>query len=160
MKYRTTILLFLAAIAQIATAQADEKGADSNLLSRHYRDGERGVYHMTATNQQGPQTISYEADAVGVVKKGDSGIWYEEIGWTNLIWNHEAVTLSSTAQNFRELLSLDPRYKLSVPNLGQLDPRLIGPVTDLLTFYSDLALEMRQSGFTKAGAHTYFQHGV
>lgn len=115
---------------------------------------------MTATSQQGSQTIAYEADANGLVKRNAAGIWYEEIGWSNLIWNREAATLSPAMLEFREPLSLAAGYRLSVPNLSQVDPRLIGPITDLLTFYADLQLEMQQTGLSRAGDHVYFKHGT
>ncbi|MBV9148101.1 MAG: hypothetical protein JO065_19450 [Acidobacteria bacterium] len=142
-------------LAQIATAQTSE-----SLLARHYTDGEGVAYHMSATNVQGSQKIAYDADAKGIVKKDASGIWYEEIGWSNLVWNGQPVTLPAASQNLRQNLSLDPNSKLSVPNLAQVDPRLIGPITDLLTFYADLTLAIHQPGFAAAGAHKYFAHGT
>ncbi|MFL6439273.1 MAG: hypothetical protein ACJ71Q_16980 [Terriglobales bacterium] len=121
---RLARLLILACLTPNAAAQATTPAG--SLLSRHYHDGDRVAYHMTATNQQGPQTISYEADANGAAIEDASGTWHEEIGWSNLIWNHQAIALAPSAANFREPLSLDLKYKLSIPNLSQVDPRLIG----------------------------------
>jgi hypothetical protein len=48
---------------------------------------------------------------------------------------------------------------MGVPDLSQVIP-LVGPITDLLTFYSDLLLAARQSSLAKSGDHFYFKHGT
>jgi hypothetical protein len=148
------VFALLQAAVQPTTAANSE-----SILARRYHKGERVDYHMTATNQQGAQTISYEVYASGIVKQDSSGVFDEEIGWHDLTWNHAAVALPPASANFREPLSLDTQYRLSIPDLGQVDPRLIGPITDLLTVYSDLALAARQPGLAHRGDHIYFQHG-
>ena len=62
--------------------------------------------------------------------------------------------------NWRETLSLSPQVALTVPDLSKVPVALIGPVTDLLTFYADLQLAARQEGLSKAGDHVYFKHGT
>jgi hypothetical protein len=41
-------------------------------------------------------------------------------------------------QKFRQKLSLEPDVSLSVPDLSHAAPKIIGPITHLLTIYSDL----------------------
>jgi hypothetical protein len=105
--HRLGRLLILAWLTPSAAPQA---APGRTLLSRHYHDGDRVAYHMTATNQQGSQTISYEANASGAAIQDASGTWHEEIGWSNLIWNHEAVVLPAASANSREPLSLDHHF--------------------------------------------------
>jgi len=62
------------------------------------------------------------------------------------------MTPKSTA--FRQILSLDPTQTPSVPNLSEV-PDLIGPITDLLTFYSDLWLAIRQGNLHNEGDHFF-----
>jgi len=80
--------------------------------------------------------------------------------WSNLIANGVKVPLPDAGATFHEALSLDPGYKLSVPDLRQANPGLIGPILDLLTFYADLQLAMRQEGLKHAGDHVAVKHGV
>lgn len=71
-----------------------------------------------------------------------------------------AVALPPESVKFRQLLSLAPNYAPAVPNLSQVHPMLIGPITDLLTFYSDLWLAIRTGVFTRARDHLYKKHGT
>jgi hypothetical protein len=127
----------------------------NSLLTRHYHDGERLAYHMVATNEG----RSYELDAIGTVTKDPAGGYVEDFGWLNLVANHEAITLPPPSLTFRQQLSLDPDHAPSIPNLSQVSPRLIGPITDMLTFYSDLWLANTAGKFTTSPAHLYFKHG-
>lgn len=57
-------------------------------------------------------------------------------------------------------MSRDPKSNPgSIPNLSQVDPRLIGPITDLLTFYADLWLAEKTDKPSQAGDHFYFRDG-
>lgn len=129
--------------------------APTSLLARHYHEGERLVYHMKAVNEG----RSYELDASGIVEKDDAGGFVEEFGWSNLVANDVAITLPPASLTFRQQLSLDPEHSPSVPDLSQVSPRLIGPITDMLTFYSDLWLANTAGKFAKAPAELYFKHG-
>jgi hypothetical protein len=102
------------------------------LFARQYHEGDRLAYRMKGLNQ----ADRYEIRATGVVKKDPSGNYIEEYAWSNLINDGVPRSLSSSAAEFRQPLSLDPNHIPSVPNLGQVDRVLIGPITDLLTFYS------------------------
>ncbi len=105
-------------------------------LTRHYRDGETFAYHMTATNEE----WRYTADASGTAKKTDSGAYIEEFRWTGMTSNGQPVTLAPAMAQFRQPLSLDPNWMPSMPDLSKVDPKMVGPITDLMTFYVDLWL--------------------
>jgi hypothetical protein len=130
------------------------------LLTRHYVEGEKLSYHMKASNQDRHGTLRYEIQADGVVKKTADGRFIEEFGWSNLVVNDKPTPLSDGSAAFRQSLSLEPGYTLTVPNLSQVDPILIGPITDLLTFYADMTVAVGQGNLTHTGDHFYFKHGT
>lgn len=131
----------------------------SAAFSRKYQEGEKLAYRMKATNKGRYQTTAYQADLDCLVKKDAAGVSSEECAWSNLVVNNNPVTLSPAAQTFRQSLSLDPTIAPSVPDLSQVVP-LIGPITDLLTFYSDLWLINKLNQLHKVGDHFYFPHGT
>jgi len=126
------------------------------LLERRYREGETLVYRMKAANEGRP----YEAQASGVVKKDPSGAWIEEYAWSNVIFNGAPLSLPPASVDFRQVLSLDPRKPPAIPNLAVVHPSLIGPITDLLTFYSDLWLAEQVGTLSKPGDRAYQEHGT
>jgi hypothetical protein len=128
-------------------------------FSRKYQGGERVAYHMSATNKGRYQTNSYQADLNCVVKRNEDGTFFEECAWSNLVVNGSSVALSAAAQEFRQPLSLDPAVNPSVPDLSKVIP-LIGPITDAVTFYSDLWLANKLSQLHSVGDHFYFPHGT
>jgi hypothetical protein len=123
-------------------------------LARHYTEGEKLDYHMKGDNDG----WTYEVLASGVAKKDAAGHFVEEYAWSDFKSNAPMV-LSPASLNFRQTLSLDPATPPSIPNLSQVQPFLIGPITDMLTFYSDLWLAIRQSDLMRAGDHTYVKLG-
>lgn len=129
-------------------------------LTRNYRAGESIQYKMQAVNEGHLRTIRYEAVAEGQVTRDDSGTFVEELAWTGLSVNGQAVPLTSRSQQFREDLSLAPGFTLVVPDLSKVQPMLIGPITDLLTFYADVQLAMRQEKLLHVGDHVYFRHAT
>ena len=129
-------------------------------LKREYRDGETLAYHMKAVNEGHLRTVRYEADASAKVSEGPAERFTESIAWKGLIVNGEPLVLTPASQDFRQGLSLSPDYTLTVPDLSKVQPILIGPIVDLLTFYADVQLAMRQKDLVKAGDHVYFKHGV
>jgi len=144
----------------VAQAPANVKlGQTSIVLSRKYEEGEKLAYHMKATNKGRYQTIAYHADVNCVVKKDGAGAFIEECAWSNLVVNDDPVILSPAAQSFRQPLSLDPAANPSVPDLSHVIP-LIGPITDLLTLYSDLWLANKLGQLHRVGDHFYFAHGT
>lgn len=130
-------------------------------LQRHYRLGETIAYKMQGINQSPERTIRYEAYVTGVVtKSADSKGLIEDLRWSSLEVNGKPFPLSSASRQFREPLSLAPGYKLSIPDLSKVQPILIGPITDLLTFYADAQLAMRQSNLIRPGDHVYVKYGL
>ena len=105
-------------------------------------------------------TVRYEAKADGRVKRDASGTFLEEFAWTSLTRDDQVVTLSPASNEFRQDLSLSPGYKLAVPDLSKVQPVLIGPITDLLTFYADVQLAMKQTTLSRVGDHVYIRHGT
>lgn len=144
-----TVVFILAAL-QFSSAQAAP-----GPLTRHYSDGEKLTYHMKASNDG----WHYEVQANGIVKKDASGHFVEEYGWSDFK-SDAPMTLSPASLGFRQTLSLDPATPPSIPNLSQVQPFLIGPITDLLTFYADLWIANKQSGLARAGDHVYVKLGV
>jgi hypothetical protein len=101
----------------------------------------------------------YEVQANGVVKQDASGHFMEEYGWSDFKSN-APMTLSPASLSFRQTLTLDPAIQPSVPNLSQVQPFLIGPITDSLTVYADLWLAIRQNDLKRPGDHSYVKVGT
>jgi hypothetical protein len=147
-------LALLSAIPFVSPAQTD-----STWLVRRYRPGEKLLYRMTATNKGKDRVTHYEAQATGQVKKDSAGTLFEEYAWSNLRINDQYVTLPPASVRFRQRLSLVPSYRLAIPDLHRLHPGLVGPVVDLLTFYADVQLAMREQGLAQSGDHAYVNDG-
>jgi hypothetical protein len=137
-------------------AFAAEKKDDVS-LGRNYREGELVRYRMRASNQNGDRTTSYEAQANGIVRRNLAGAFVEEFTWTGLSVHGHAVASTSTGTQVQQKLSLDPRFKLSIPDLSKVQPTLIGPMADLLTFYADVQLAIRQQGLRHTGDYAYIK---
>lgn len=148
------ILYVFAVISAIVIAQ--NVTPSSSPLLRHYTEGQKLTYNMRGANEN----WQYEMQADGIVRKASDGTYYEEYRWSHLISAGEAVTLPSASLNFFEQLTLDPNRAPAFPNLGQVDPGLIGPVADIFTFYSDLWLAAKTGKLTHAGDHLYIKHGT
>jgi len=129
-------------------------GSPSPLL-RRYREGEKLSYKMKAVNQ----SRHYEIEADGVVKKDASG-YYEEYAWSQLITDPPKATLTGASLAFRQPVTLDPNHPPAMPDLSKVEPAMIGPVTDLMTFYVDLWLAEKTGQLLHAGDHFYFKHGT
>jgi hypothetical protein len=134
--------------------------ADPPVWARRYKEGEKFVYRMKATNRGRQGTLSYEAQANGVVKKDAQGKFYEEFAWSNLVVNKAPMALAPASASFRQVLALPPDVKMAIPDLSRVQPILIGPITDLMTFYADMVVAAGAGGKAKAGDHFYFKHGA
>ncbi len=145
-----------AGINKSAFAPANPK----NPLQRRYSDNETLAYIMHGVNRSRQGERHYEAKVIGEVKKDAQGIFYEEFHWVELTVAGMEIILPRDSLNFRQCLSLDPRYKMPFPDISGIHPMLIGPVFDLMTFYVDLWHGMRQETFTNEGAQTYLKTGV
>jgi len=148
------LLLSIASRQSAAQASPARANPQQSLLSRQYREGESLAYHMKATNQGRSGTIRYEADARGTVKKNAAG-FVEEYAWSNLNFNGQVVPLTG---DFRQPLSLDPNAPPGLPDFSHINPTLIGPVADMLNFYVDEWMAIKQ-GLHKRGDHVYVKHG-
>lgn len=162
----STMFLLVAVTSSVAQTSPDATKSSGKSdksepisLSRSYREGETLAYHMKATNKGRSETKRYEADVNCVVKKDPVGIFAEECAWSNLMVNGQPTVLSPAAQSFRQTVSLDSKSTPAVPDLSQVIP-LVGPITDLLTFYSDLWLANRTNQLHRSGDHFYFEHGT
>jgi hypothetical protein len=127
----------------------------ANVLKRRYKEGETLAYHMKGSNEN----WRYEIDATGVVKKDSAGRFVEEYAWSNFSSNRPGDTLPAATATFRQSVSLDlARPAGLVPDLRPL-LMIVGPITDLLTFYADLQLGLRQSNLKSPGDHSYIKIG-
>lgn len=135
---------------------AAQTAPTQNPLLRSYRDGEKLTYRMKAVNEN----WHYEIQANGIVKRDAAGTYFEEYAWSDLISDNQKAVLSPASLAFRQQLSLDPNHNPSIPNFGQAEPKLIGPVTDFMTFYVDVWLAVKTGHLTQAGDHFYVQPGV
>lgn len=148
-KLLASVLLIFAAPGALVTQNS------SGPLTRHYVEGEKLTYHMKGINE----AWHYEIQADGMVKKAADGSYFEEYGWSNLISNGQKDPLSASALNLRQQVSLDPNHHPSMPDLSQA-PRLIGPITDLMTFYVDVWMAVKTGKLMKEGDHTYLKLGT
>ena len=134
------------------TARGQSVQPDQSLLNRRYREGETLIYHMKGVNEN----WHYQAQATGIVKKDSAG-YFEEYGWSKFVSDGKEVTLPPASAGFRQQLTLDPNHNPSFPNLAQVDSMMIGPITDLLTFYADVWLAIKTRKVKQAGDHFYFK---
>jgi len=144
----------LVSIGSPSSSKAQSPSASTSPLHRQYRDGERLVYHMKGINE----AWHYEINAEGVVKKDTAGRFFEEYQWTDMTSDGQPLSLAASSADYRQKLSLDPRQIPSAPDLKEVDPRMIGPITDMMTFYSDLWLANMLGAMKKAGDHFYFKN--
>jgi hypothetical protein len=149
------LLLVLLASASSGLLFAQAAWDGHNPLLRHYREGQKLAYHMKGLNEQ----WQYKIQAEGIVTK-DAGIYTEQYGWSHLISDGQEVQLPAASLNFRQQVTLDPRGSSGIPDLTRVDPRLIGPITDFLTFYADLYLAVKTGQLNHAGDHVYVKLGT
>lgn len=143
------LIAFLACIA-VPAAQ------DGPLLARKYVDGERVEYVMKTENNG----IASQVQIDGVVRKTPDGRFVDECSFSNLIVSGKPRALAESAQALRAQVSLDGKSApFTPPDLSQA-PNLVGPVTDLLTFYADLFLVMHKGNLRRAGDHVYVPNDV
>ncbi len=148
MKFKAIAALLLFSFMPILT----NAQSLANPLHRVYKPGQVLGYHMSADNNG----WQYSADARAQVKPDATGGYYEDITWSNLVSSGQVVTPSAAMMAYRQKLSLDPDHMPSPPDLSQVDPQMVGPVTDLMTFYVDLWLAQKFNQLHKPGDHFYF----
>jgi hypothetical protein len=141
-------------LAQSGTTQTTSAAAPAmgNPFVRHYQEGEKKInYTMTCTNQNN----SYEIQAKGIVSKDANGNFAEDFAWSRYMRNGKHHDLVPAESGFRQHLSLSPGAFPAMPDLSQT-PQLVGPITDLMTFYVDWQLAAMQPNLVKAGDHAHF----
>lgn len=149
-------IMLLLIVSGFATISAHSTSQRRILLIRQYQAGEHLAYRMKGINGK----WKYQIRASGVVQRTPAGTLVEKYAWSNLVSNGATVRLPPSSTRFRQTLSLDPRVPPWMPNLSVVSPMLIGPITDLATFYADLWLAMHLSAkLTHAGDHTYVKFG-
>lgn len=143
---RSLAALCVLLASALASAQT---GPPANPLARNYREGETLTYRMTAANQD----WHYTAEAAGTTKKLPSGAFAEDFRWISMTSNGQPISLSPAMATFRQTLSVDPKWMPGAPTLTGADAKMVGPITDLFTFYVDLWLIHKIGFLHKAGDH-------
>lgn len=144
-----SLILFL---ASSSGAAAQTPGLAPAPLHRAYVEGQILRYRMKGVNE----SWHYSAEAAGIVKKDGNGAFYEEFSWSDMMTDRKPETLVASMAGYRQRLSLDPNVFPGTPNLNGVDPKMIGPVTDLMTFYVDYWLAAKFNQLRKPGDHFYF----
>jgi hypothetical protein len=109
-------------------------------LKRRYRVGDEWSYRMEGVNNGDRYTLTI----AGAVRQRADGRSIDELTWPG-------------PQDLRQVITLDgtegPFSPADVAAGIAKAPRLVGPFTDMLTFYADLYLAMHHEGLRKAGDH-------
>jgi len=146
---RNWILLAVATTQVSLAAQGTPQAG--RLLSRRYVEGERIQYLMKG--QDGGST--YEVRLTATTNKTSDGRFVDEFAWSDMVANGVSRALPPTSQAFRLAVTLEGGAPFEVPDLAKA-PGLIGPITDLMTFYADLFLAMHQGVLRIARDHFHF----
>ena len=147
-----TTLLVAAACVPLAAQNVSHA---ERLLTRRYVEGDRLQYLMKAQNNGS----TYEVRVTATTKKAADGRFVDELAWSDMVVNGAPRALAATSQAFRLAMTLEGGAPFELPDLSKA-PGLIGPVTDVLTFYSDLFLAMHQGALRTAGDHFYFPNPI
>src|SRR5579862_7700680 len=115
------------------------------------------AYLMTGSNKGKDGMVQYQAKANDEVWQDPKGHNYDSFVWSDLTRNGKRLELPS-GDPFTEILTLDPTYRPPSPDLTKAPPALMGPITDLMTFYVDARLGMNLD-LVKAGSHAYVRYG-
>jgi hypothetical protein len=150
MRMQLAAAIFVCAWPAVMSSQAPS--APVNPLHRQYKEGESLVYQMKGINED----WHYTAMVTSLVK--NDGRFYEELKWTGMESGGQPLPLSASSAEFKQRLTLDPGENPSMPDLSKVDPKMIGPVTDMMTFYVDLWLANKLGALKKAGDHFYFRN--
>lgn len=142
-----------------STTTSAPPAAQSSLLERKYKDGEKLSYRMVTSNRDRARTLHYEIQADGVVTKDASG-YIEEIAWSGMVVDGKPFVLPASSLALRQILALTPNPNLGLPDLSKVHPMMIGPITDMLSFYADMLIAKSQGKLLRAGDHFYFKHGT
>ena len=125
---------------------AQQVSTGERLLTRRYTEGSHLRYRMTG--RDGP--TAYEVTIAGTTLRRPDGQFVDEFAWSDMVVNGTPRVLAPSSQALRVAVTLEGGTPFEVPDLGEA-PGLVGPVTDLLTFYADLFLAMHQGALRLAG---------
>jgi hypothetical protein len=151
-RHGTTLLAVAAAFVPLTAQDASQP---ERLLTRRYVDGNRLQYLMKGQDEG----TSYEVRLTATTTKNAEGRFVEEFAWSNLIMGGAERPLSLTAQQFRLAVTLEGGMPFALPDLSRAQG-LVGPVTDLMTFYADLFVAMHQGMLRRSGDHFIFHNPV
>jgi len=141
-------LLVVAAVVPLAAQRAPDA---ERLLTRRYVDGARLRYRMNTRDNADISTVTIAA----TTRRTADGHFVEDLAWSDLFFNGAPRTLTASSQAFRVAVNLEGGAPFGPLELSKV-PNLIGPVTDMLTFYADLFLAMHQGALHAPGDHFYF----
>jgi hypothetical protein len=136
----------------LAGSYGQQETQSAGLLSRRYQPGEQLNYLMKASNNG----RRYEVRLTAVVKELASGQFVEEYTWSDLVVDGVRQPLTAASRDFRQIMTLTGDQPFKFPDLSKVQPALIGPITDLLTFYADLFLAMHAGRLHKPGDRFLF----
>jgi hypothetical protein len=134
----------MALVAAPLTAQ--NSALTEPLLVRRYVEGSRLQYVMTGENRGSRYQVRIDAE----VKKAVDGMLVDEFAWSDLLRDGVAQPLSPAARDLRAAVTLSGGQPFVMPDLSRATG-LVGPITDLLTFYADLFLAMHQGSLRAPG---------
>ena len=140
-------------------ASAESGNAGETPLTRRYVEGETTRYTMTGINHGREQTFKYAAECESVVRRDEQGRFFEEVRWTRLTFAGQEIPLDEASANFRQRVSLDPDVAMTPPDITGINPMLLGPVFDLMTFYVDLHPSLHRGKLKEPGDHAHLAHG-
>jgi len=147
----------LLVVISVASASLLAQGvADSpRLLTRRYVEGNSLRYRMSG-NENG---TTYQVAVVATTTKRADGQFADELSWSDMVVNGTPRTLAPTSQALRVEVTLEGNSPFAFPDLSKA-AGIIGPVTDMLNFYADLFLAMRQASLRQAGDRSYLSNSV
>ena len=148
----TWLMTGIAVLSIVAASLAQTSSPQAGLLRRHYVAGERLQYLMKGRNND----RRYEVRLTGVVKNRSDGQFVEEYSWSDFVVDGVPQPLTPASREFRQEVTLTGTSAFEFPDLSKVQPGLIGPVTDLLTFYADLFLAMNAGKLRKPGDQFFF----
>lgn len=122
-------------------------------LHRTYHDGEVLTYRMKVEKRDQTESLRYEITATLQTQKNSAGQWIESVAWSDYVLQGQPAPLDAAHLAFRQTVSRSPGVLPAMSDIGKV-PDLVGPVTDLLTFYVDLFLASRLQ-LRHAGDHQF-----
>lgn len=140
-----TLILLSGCISKARTVDSSNALDDSvspvtRLFHRSYTVDEVVRYKMTGENQVDSTTHTYSLTSVGTVHEQAAGVFVENTTWNQFVRDDQPVVLDATSLAFRQIVSLDPNFDMSVaaPETGRIDHGLGVAAEDFFNFYVDL----------------------